>query len=270
MIPIEQSINIVVAIMAIPIFGMVALFALLTPESSLLWQFLLSLVVSAVMLKLPRIYVVAIGGVEKLVTDVQNYCGGPLKLYGNAPLCCIAPCAQPKVPELSDIRKLRLGVLQFCVLQPMISFIQLFLAFELLHDVGFADALSWRRPYLTALKVISNLIAMSSCAGFATLCEMVDTQDKVEAGNLAAKRIYVQSFLLGLNLIPHLMHGLLAYFLHDVTLHNGVRWQSEDQAVWTTAAVVCMASLLVTRAATKAFPMDDRALYQAQLLEPML
>jgi len=144
------------------------------------------------------------------------------------------------------------------------------LSIEQLHDVSYASELAWRKPVMTVIKVLSNLVAMSSCTGFATLCEMADPDDQVEKGNLAGKRAYVQSFLQGLNLFPTLLHGLLSYFLHDITFHDGKVMPPTDQTLWATTGAICIASLYMAKTAYKAFPQDDPTLYPEGLDAPLL
>lgn len=259
-IPIKRAVDIVAAIWAIPFFGICAVFSLLTPESVLLWRFLLSLVMASVMMAMPRIYEDAIGGTDRLIHSIEKYSGEPLALYSSAPCCCMSMIFKPKAPELLDIRKLKLGVLQFCLVQPLLAFVELFLSVEALHHVSFfAVYFNWRAPWLTLVKVSSNLVAMSCCAGFANLCESMDGH--VGKGNLLEKRSYVQSFLLSLNLFPALMQGCVSYFLHDVALSNGARMKPQDQTLWATQAIVCVCTVYISRTASKAFPTDDATLY---------
>lgn len=270
-VPAQRTIPICHLILSVPLFVVFGALELLTPEAMLLWTFLLSLVTSNVMMKMPTIFVDAVGGSDKLIKDIRNYAGDPLKLYGNPPLCCIAPCAPPKRPVERDIRTLRIGIYQFCFIQPILTFIELFLSLEQLHHVAFVADFAGRERWLRGTKVLSNLVAMSACTGLAKLCESADPNDNVEDGHLVAKRIYVQGFLWGLNLIPALTHGLLQHFSSHVTLSNGSQMAPADQARCTTAAVVCLASAYVTRAAFKAFPVDDRSLYpNDELNQPFL
>jgi len=205
------------------------------------------------------------------VRDIQNWRGDePLKLYGNAPMCCVSVIKKPKTPELIDIRNLKIGILQFCAIQPFIAFVELFFGIESLEHVGMSHFFAWRGPLLAAMKILSNLQAMSSCAGLATLCEMADLTDNVEEGSLKGKKGFVQSFLWGLGLIPNIFHGLLAYVLSDVTLGNGVKMGPHALTTWTVAAIICIASVYMTKAAYKAFPLDDHTLYPDALHEPLL
>jgi len=204
------------------------------------------------------------------VAGVNRYSSEPLKLYGNPPLCCIVPCTKPKMPRPVDIRKLKIGVFQFCAIQPFLTFVELFLSIEAFYHVGFAKDFGWRFPYMTLAQVLSNFVAMSSCTGLARLCEMVNRTDNVHEGSLTGKRAFVQSFLWGMHLIPTIMSGLLAYCLHDVTLHNGVKMEPKDQSLWAVSAVVCIASIYMTRAAFRAFSTDDPSLYPEDLKEPFV
>lgn len=268
MIPLTRSVQIANAVMAVPLFAVLSVFSLLTPESVLLWQFVLALVMSQVMMKMPQIYIDAVGGREKLVNDIQTYGGAPLKLYGNPPMCCV--CKAPKQPELVDIWKLKFGILQFCAIQPILAFIELFLSIENTDHVAWAEDFGWRTSVFTWVKLLSNFQAMSSCTGLATLCEMADLKDNVEEGSLNEKRVFVQSFLWGLGLIPNLCHGLLTRFLHGATLHNGVKMEGKDQTIWAVSAVTCIATLYIVKASKKAFPVDDQTLYPTNFYQPLL
>eukprot|EP00931_Biecheleriopsis_adriatica_P038068 TRINITY_DN21831_c0_g1_i2.p1 TRINITY_DN21831_c0_g1~~TRINITY_DN21831_c0_g1_i2.p1 ORF type:complete len:176 (+),score=28.87 TRINITY_DN21831_c0_g1_i2:269-796(+) len=175
------------------------------------------------------------------------------------------------MPELADIRKLRLGILQFVIVQPILAFIELFLSWEAMKQVHFEGVFEGRKPYMAVVKICSNLTAMSSCAGLALLCEMADPNDEVEAGALIGKRSYVQRFLWGLNLIPAVLHGFLEYFLEDITLANGTILDPRAQANLSTAAVVCLGSAFVARGAAQAFKVDDPTLYpHHDLKEPLI
>lgn len=268
-IPLKRSVDIAQTIMAIPIFSLISCFMLLTPESASLWHFLLTVVISSVMAKLPLFYIDSVGfGV--LIQHIQQYQGEPLRLYGNKPLCCIRPCSKVKKPELSDIRNLKIGVYQFGVIQPFIAFVEVFLAVESAANIHWVDILSGRKLWLTILKIGSNLVAMSSIAGLATLCESTHPNDKEACLRMSSKRSYAQSFLLGMNLIPALMHGVVAYFLHNVTLSTGRKMSSQDQTLWSTAAMVCIASVFISRTAYKSFPVDEDALYAEDKKVPLL
>jgi len=269
-IPTTRSVHVAKGILAIPLFSLFAVFGLLTPEAAPLWMFMLGMVTSHVMRKLPDIYVDAVGGTQKLVTDISAYASEPLKLYGNPPLCCILKCAPPKIPVPLDIRKLKMGIFQFCAIQPLLLFVELFLSIEMLHHVSYASGFAWRKPLMTVIKVLSNLVAMSSCSGYATLCEMANRNDQVEEGALAGKQSFVQSFIMGTNLFPALFHGLLSYFLHDITLHNGKVMKPDDQTLWATSGMICIASVYLAKSAYKAFPQDDPTLYPEGLNEPLL
>lgn len=259
-IPIKRALDVAWAILAIPFFGACALFSLLTPETVLLWRFLLSLVMAFVMLGMPIIYEDAVGGRDHLIDSIEKYSGEPLELYSHAPCCCLSMILKPKIPEILDIRKLKLGVVQFCLVQPLLTFIELFLSIEALNHVRFfATYFDWRAPWLTLLKMCSTLVAMSCCAGFANICE--STGGHAEKGNLHDKRAYAQSFLWSLNLFPNLMQGCVSYFLHDVVLANGLKMTPQDQTLWATQAIVCMCTVYISRTASKAFPVDDPTLY---------
>ena len=68
--------------------------AILFVESAPLWRFLMTLVLVHVMKGVPHLFVSVAGGPVHLQMLIRKYAEGstkPVRVYGNAPLCCLAP-----------------------------------------------------------------------------------------------------------------------------------------------------------------------------------
>lgn len=259
--PSSRSVLYIDMVASIPVFACFSLFALLTVELAPVWHFLLTLVLAATFRKVPTTFLNLVGGAVRmqllLNERIKDGMNGPVHLYGLPPCCCARLCIKPKPIQATEFPKLRLGVIQFCVLQPLLSLVDLVVQMEYLMGASFVTWISRQRALMVILKLLSNFACQSSCKGLALL---IETLNPTSAKNLhlSSKLSYCRTFLFGLNLLPMLM-GLLVnstVTLEAYSLRNGFKMSEIEIGNMVHSITTCLATLVCTKFAWKAFPVD--------------
>jgi len=260
--PAQRTSDVIKLLAAPPMFAITVLCAILFVESAPLWRFLMTLILVHVMKGVPHLFVSVAQGPVHLQMLIRKYAESikkPVRLYGGAPLCCLMPFFQETVPKAMDLPRLNSGIWQFCILQPILAFIELFIASERAAGAHFLGLFADRAPLLMVIKVISNLVANSQCRGLATLVTAV-----VPGGGglqFQGKQRYTQVFLWGMNLLPALLHASLAGLFgvpDTMQLKNGHTLHPHEVSGLLTFVVVCFATLFGAHTAWQAFPVDDK------------
>jgi len=242
-----------------PCFAVLSLLSVVLLELAPVWHLMQCFLLSSLFSRLPEEIVSVVGGRVRFQLLVKERQRLPeqesVQLYGQVPCCCLRRCIPPKHPDAKDLPKLRLGIWQICFFQPFLALIDLLIVEEGLMGAGFVRVLAGRRAVMQVAKVSSQLFCMSSVRGLAVFVDVLNKNSEM-AMQLQMKQRYCQCYLLGMNLIPTLLSSWVIWAWGSRHLENHLTLAGRELTTFSHSLVVCIASLLISRQAWRAFPVD--------------
>lgn len=254
--PDQRASDAISLIAGIPALAILAMSSVIFLELAPVWKLLEVLVLAGNFMKIPNLLLGACGGPVRL----QLYMRQPsnteeVAIYAQAPCCCWKKCFPPKVPQPKDVPFLKYLIYQYCLVQPVLALIELFVAMETSLGGHFQSVINLKARGFTIPKTISQLTCISACHGLAMLVDSVNPNNKGSTV-LMAKSAYCQSYIMCLNLIPNLLSGLIVSHWGSHKTGNGVVLNQWEISALAESVCICIGTLIVTMKAYKAFPID--------------
>lgn len=257
---------------AIPAFALIGLVSVVLVELSPIWHLLECVIVASNFSLMPLTIIQHAGGRVRLQLLIRESMVGhaesgslspsrvkePLQLYGLPPCCCFRRWCPPKMPQPRDLPKLRLGIFQFCVLQPLFALIDVLSLEESLMGSTLRvwnGSIRESQYLIHVLRIISQLTCMSCCRGLAALVAAFNKRPE-KAASLKRMVFYCQTYVMGIGLLPTLLSASILYMWGPMLLSNGEHLSGVEASVFAHAFVVCVSTLIITKASRQAFPVD--------------
>lgn len=252
--PDEQAAEAMAFALSIPVFAGLSFLAVVLVELAEVWTFFQTLILAQNFARIPECFTRGNLGMQRLHHLLRSQELPAVRVYGHAPCCCLRAVWKESTPRPDDFPRLKLGIWQMCVIVPLFEFLDVIVAEEVyLGSVWVRSMpLPWMK-YRQIAKVVSQLYCVSCCKGLAELVTALEDSPE-EKRVLGKKLLYCQSYVWGMNLIPNLLWGCSLKFWGTEQLLNEAALTHLEMSNFITHACTCVATVVVTAAAWRAFP----------------
>lgn len=243
--------------LSIPAFALTSFLSVVFVELAPVWYLLQVIIIALNFWRLPEVALMIVGGRQRLQLLIQEGAMRlPVQIYATPPCCCFRLCCGPKAPQAYDVPRLRLGIVQLSILQPLFGLSRLVFELETLMEASWVGSFSQREVVEKILRIVSQLVCASSCSGLFNLCRAYNERAEHEMG-LGKILQYCQVYLMGLFLVPVVLESVILKVWGSRQL-GGTDLTLTDSEIkaFASSLAVCLVAPLINHLAWGAFPVD--------------